>query len=380
MNPSHSPATPEGLNITKSGHHQRIKRSAPSGPAAFSIRDRGFHPRLSLPLPFGEQEPQAQSRSGNKPIVTPVRHKPRPASRKRRSSAARKPKTVKQFVLITGLSGSGKGSVLKAFEDLGFYCVDNLPVDLISKFGDLLRQPGGRIDRAAVVVDIREGEALSQLPAIFQKLAQEHPRPSLVFLEASDDALIRRFEETRRPHPLGRHLAVREGIRLERMLMKPMRQLADVVISTTRMNSHELREAIQQRFGGTEARKSMLVSVMSFGFRFGIPMDADLVFDVRFLPNPNYVASLKEKTGKDRAVQKYMERYPQTREFLRRLSDMLFYLLPHYTREGKSYLTIALGCTGGRHRSVALAEQIASTLDQEGYKTRLLHRDIGRSS
>ncbi|MGH9352745.1 MAG: RNase adapter RapZ [Terriglobia bacterium] len=318
----------------------------------------------------------------NKPTVTSVRHRLRAATGKRLSSTAKKParKTIKQFVLITGLSGSGKGSVLKAFEDLGFYCVDNLPVDLISKFADLLRQPGGRIDRAAVVVDIREGEALSQLPAIFQKLAQEHPRPSLVFLEASDDALIRRFEETRRPHPLGRHLAVREGIRLERMLMKPMRQLADVVISTTRMNSHELREVIQQRFGGAEARKSMLVSVISFGFRFGIPMDADLVFDVRFLPNPNYVASLKEKTGKDRAVQKYMERYPQTREFLRRLSDMLFYLLPHYTREGKSYLTIALGCTGGRHRSVALAEQIAGTLDEEGYKTRLLHRDIGRGS
>lgn len=269
--------------------------------------------------------------------------------------------------------------MLKAFEDLGFYCVDNLPVDLIAKFADLLRQPGGRIDRAAVVVDIREGEALSQLPAVFQKLAQEHPRPSLVFLEASDDALIRRFEETRRPHPLGPHLAVREGIRLERMLMKPMRQLADVVISTTRMNPHELREVIQQQFGGGEARKAMLVSVISFGFRFGIPVDADLVFDVRFLPNPNYVAGLKEKTGKDRAVQKYMDRYPQTREFLRRLSDLLFYLLPHYTREGKSYLTIALGCTGGRHRSVALAEQIAAAMNEEGYKTRLLHRDIGRS-
>ncbi|MGH9396041.1 MAG: RNase adapter RapZ [Terriglobia bacterium] len=303
-------------------------------------------------------------------------------SRKGRAPARRKPpqKTVKQFVLITGLSGSGKGSALKAFEDLGFYCVDNLPVDLIVKFAELCRQPGGRIDRAAVVVDIREGAALSQLPAIFQRLAQEHPRPSLVFLEAADDSLIRRFEETRRPHPLGKHLPVREGIRLERMLMKPMRQLADVVLSTTRLNPHELRELIQQRFGGLEARKSLLVSVMSFGFRFGVPADADLVFDVRFLPNPNYAAGLKEKTGKDNAVQRYMDRYPQTREFLDRLAELLFYLLPHYMREGKSYLTIALGCTGGRHRSVALAERIAKMLQDEGYKTRLMHRDIGRAT
>jgi UPF0042 nucleotide-binding protein len=283
-------------------------------------------------------------------------------------------------VLITGLSGSGKGSVLKAFEDLGFYCVDNLPVNLIPVFAELCRQPGSRIDRAAVVVDIREGEALSQLPAIYQKLAQEKPKPTLVFLEASDEVLMRRFEETRRPHPLGRHLPVREGIRLERMLLKPMRQLADVVISTTRMTAHELRDFVQQRFAGIESRKAMLVSVISFGFRFGIPTDADLVFDVRFLPNPNYVASLKEKTGKDREVQRYMERYPQTREFLNRLAEMLLYLLPHYLREGKSYLTIALGCTGGRHRSVALAEQAAKILDREGYKIRLSHRDIGRSA
>ncbi|MGH9452082.1 MAG: RNase adapter RapZ [Terriglobia bacterium] len=289
-------------------------------------------------------------------------------------------KAVKQFVLITGLSGSGKGSALKAFEDLGFYCVDNLPVDLIVKFAELCRQPGGRIDRAAVVVDVREGAALSQLPAIFQRLAQQHPRPSLVFLEAADDSLVRRFEETRRPHPLGMHLPVREGIRLERMLMKPMRQLADVVLSTTRLNPHELRELIQQRFGGLKARRPLLISVLSFGFRFGVPADADLVFDVRFLPNPNYSAGLKEKTGKDRAVQRYMDRFPQTREFLRHLSDLLLYLLPHYTREGKSYLTIALGCTGGRHRSVALAERLAKVLQDEGYKTRLTHRDIGRAT
>lgn len=250
---------------------------------------------------------------------------------------------------------------------------------MLPRFAELCRQPGSHIDRAAVVVDIREGEVLSQLPALYQKLAQETPRPSLVFLEASDEVLVRRFEETRRPHPLGRHLPVREGIRIERMLLKPMKQLADAVISTTRMNPHELREFIQQRFGVLEERKSLLVSVTSFGFRFGIPTDADLVFDVRFLPNPNYVSSLKEKTGKDSSVQRYMERYPQTREFMKRLADLLLYLLPHYLREGKSYLTIALGCTGGRHRSVALAERMAKILEGEGYKTRLNHRDIARN-
>lgn len=276
------------------------------------------------------------------------------------------------------MSGSGKGSVIKAFEDLGFYCVDNLPVDLLPTFSDLCRQSGGRIERAAVVVDIREGDALSRLPAIYQKLAQERPKPTLVFLEASDETLLRRFEETRRPHPLGGHLPVREGIRLERMLLRPMRQLADAVISTTRMNVHELRDSIQQRFGEREKRESMLVSVISFGFRFGIPTDADLVFDVRFLPNPNYVAGLKEKTGKDAAVRKYMDRFPATREFLNRITDLLLYLLPHYLREGKSYLTIALGCTGGRHRSVALAGAVADTLEGEGYRVRLTHRDIGR--
>ena len=283
-------------------------------------------------------------------------------------------------MVITGLSGAGKGSALKAFEDLGFYCVDNLPIDLIAKFAELCRQPGSRIDRGAVVVDIREGETLSQLPTVYQKLAQEAPKPSLVFLEASDEVLLRRFEETRRPHPLGRDLPVREGIRLERMLLKPMRQLADAVISTTRMNVHELREIVQQRFGDMEAHKALLVSVISFGFRFGIPTDANLVFDLRFLPNPNYVASLKERTGKDRAVQQYMDQFPQTREFMKRLADLLLYLLPQFIHEGKSYLTIALGCTGGRHRSVALAEQTAAMLGREGYKTRLAHRDIGHAA
>ena len=287
-------------------------------------------------------------------------------------------RSLRQLVLITGLSGSGKGSVLKTFEDLGFYCVDNLPVDLIPKFADMCREARSRVERAAVVVDIRGGEALSQLPAMYHSLSQNQRKVSLVFLEASDSALIRRFEETRRPHPLGRDLPVREGIRLERMLLKPMRQLADAVVDTTRMNVHELRNFIEARFGGVPGRKTILINVVSFGFRFGVPQDADLVFDVRFLPNPNYVPRLKSKTGRDLAVRRFMDRYPQTQEFVKRLMDLLVYLLPHYIREGKSYLTIAIGCTGGRHRSVALAEQISQELAREGYRTKLNHRDIGR--
>ena len=291
--------------------------------------------------------------------------------------AAAAKKHRKHFVLITGMSGSGKGSVLRAFEDLGYHCVDNLPIDLIARFAETCPPPGARIERAAVVVDIREGEALSQLPTLYQNLRSSNLNLSLVFLEASDKALIRRFEETRRPHPLGRELPVREGIRLERTLLKPMRQLADVTIDTTRMNVHELRELIQTQFGGLAARRTVLASVVSFGFRFGVPADANLVFDVRFLPNPNYISRLKSKTGRDAVVQRYMDSFPQTREFMKHLMDLLIYLLPHYVQEGKSYLTIAIGCTGGRHRSVAIAEKVGYALVGEGYKTRVSHRDIG---
>lgn len=293
------------------------------------------------------------------------------------TAAFKKPR--KHFALITGMSGSGKGSVLKAFEDLGYHCVDNLPIDLIPRFAEMCQRRGSRIGRAAVVVDIREGEALSQLPTLYQTLRSSGLNLSVVFLEASDKALIRRFEETRRPHPLGRELPVREGIRLERTLLKPMRQLADVTIDTSRLNAHELRDLIQTQFGGLSARKATLVSVVSFGFRFGVPADADMVFDVRFLPNPNYVPSLKNKTGRDAAVLRHLDSFPQTREFMNHLMNLLFYLLPNYVREGKSYLTIAIGCTGGRHRSVAIAEKVGHALLGEGYKTRVSHRDIGNT-
>ncbi|HEY6290652.1 MAG TPA: RNase adapter RapZ [Terriglobia bacterium] len=287
---------------------------------------------------------------------------------------------LSRFVVITGMSGSGKGSALKAFEDLGYYCVDNLPTDLIRTFRDLCFAQNSRIEKAAVVVDIREGQNLSQLPALYEKLSQEQPRPSLVFLDASDQVVIHRFEETRRPHPLGRDLPLQQAIDLERNLLKPVRQLADEVIDTTRVNGHELRQMIQARFGGGKTHKVMPISVISFGFRFGLPAEADLVFDVRFLPNPNYVRELKRKTGRDAEVQQFMNETPATNEFLRRVTDLLLYLLPQYIHEGKSYMTIAIGCTGGRHRSVMVAEGLTASLSAEGYEVKVTHRDIGRAA
>ena len=279
------------------------------------------------------------------------------------------------MVLLTGLSGSGKGSVLNTFEDLGFYCVDNLPVALIPKFSELYVE-GTEIERAALLVDAREGEQIDKLPGIYRKLASEHP-VTLVFIEANDEALMRRFSETRRPHPLGRG-SIAEGIREERRRMGPIRRLADVVIDTTKFNVHELRQSIIDRFQ-KPGHRPLLVSVVSFGFRYGIPADADLVFDVRFLPNPYFVPRLRPFSGKNPRVARYIRSFPQTGQFLRRIESLLLYLIPHYIQEGKSYLTVALGCTGGRHRSVALAEVIRRTIQRKGYVAKVIHRDLDKS-
>lgn len=284
----------------------------------------------------------------------------------------------RQLVIVTGLSGSGKGSVLNTFEDLGFYCVDNLPVALIPMFSELYVEGVGEVERAALLIDAREGEQIDKLPAIYRKLRGEHP-VSLVFIEASDEALMRRFSETRRPHPLGGGDSIAEGIREERRRMAPIRRLADVIIDTTKFNVHELRQFIIDRFQNP-GRRPLLISVVSFGFRYGIPSDADLVFDVRFLPNPHFVPKLRPFSGKNPKVARYIRSFPQTNQFLRRLENMLAYLIPHYIREGKSYLTVALGCTGGRHRSVMLAEVIRRNLKQRGYATKVVHRDLEKST
>jgi UPF0042 nucleotide-binding protein len=283
---------------------------------------------------------------------------------------------ARQLVILTGLSGSGKSTILKTFEDLGFYCVDNLPVELIPTFGVLHMDSSGEIQRAALLVDAREGEQIKRLPAMLRELKRGE-NATLVFIEATDEALLMRFSETRRPHPLGHGRPIREVLRHERELMAPIRKLADVVIDTTKFNVHELRQFITGRFQKSD-RKPLLISLVSFGYRYGIPSDADLVFDVRFLPNPHFVPRLRRYSGKDPRVARYIRSFPQTGVFLRRIEALLTFLLPHYIREGKSYLTIAIGCTGGRHRSVTLAEAMRRALARRGYAAKAVHRDINK--
>ncbi len=281
---------------------------------------------------------------------------------------------ARQLVILTGLSGSGKSTVLHAFEDMGFYCVDNLPIELIPIFAELHAAGEGDFARAALLVDAREGAQLEKLPPLLKHLKKDHPI-TLVFIEANEDALLRRYSETRRPHPLGKNISVRESLLHERTLMEPIRKLADVVIETTQFNVHELRHFVTERFKNPDKRP-MLVSVVSFGYRYGVPSDADLVLDVRFLPNPHFVPRLRPFTGKDPKVRKYIRSFPQTGEFLRRIEGLLTYLIPHYIREGKSYLTIAFGCTGGKHRSVMLAESVQKSLAKRGFSAKVVHRDI----
>ncbi len=278
-----------------------------------------------------------------------------------------------QLIIITGLSGSGKGTALKALEDLGYYAVDNLPIGLIPKFADLTRD-SERASRAALVVDIREGGALKQLPAVFDRVRRRFP-VKLMFLEADTDTLMRRFSETRRPHPLGSSRTVADNIEHERAMLAPIRALADPIIDTSRLNVHELRDIVTEKFG-ERPESNLRIQVYSFGFRYGVPPDSDLVFDVRFLPNPNYIPRFKNLTGRNPSVARYIRSFPQTTEFMQRITDLLVYLIPHYIREGKSYLTIAFGCTGGKHRSVMLASEIRKRLAAAGYKAKESHRDI----
>jgi RNase adapter protein RapZ len=280
------------------------------------------------------------------------------------------------FVIITGLSGSGKGTVLKAFEDLGYFCVDNLPLELILKFAELCNRAGAQIDRAALVIDIREGSELEKFPRVFEKLKSYELAVNLVYLEASDASLIRRYSETRRPHPLTQDRPIAKALAEERKRLATIKTIADTVIDTTKFNVHELRRYVADKFHEHHATAPLLISLISFGFKHGVPVESDLVFDVRFLPNPNFVKTLREKTGQSREVVAYMKSFTQTGEFLKRLLDLLLFLIPNYIIEGKSYLTISIGCTGGRHRSVMIAEAISDVLFTHGYKTKVLHRDI----
>ena len=290
-----------------------------------------------------------------------------------RKKPSRDGKHSPELVIITGMSGSGKASVLKAFEDLGYYCVDNLPVELIPEFAELATQ-SREIRRTALVVDVREGAKLERLPGILKSVRRMIPT-KVFFLEASDAVLLRRFSETRRPHPLGMDAPVKAALKTERKHLGAIRRLSDFVIDTSKFNVHELRAHINELFREHSPEKSILVSCVSFGFRQGVPEDADLVFDVRFLPNPHFVPEFRSLTGRHPRVAKYIRSFPQTREFISRISDLLIYLLPHYIHEGKSYLTIAFGCTGGQHRSVMIAEEVGKHLRRAGYRVKVAHRD-----
>jgi RNase adapter protein RapZ len=284
------------------------------------------------------------------------------------------------FIVLTGLSGSGKSQAIRALEDLGYFCVDNLPTTLIPTLAKLSLRAGGDIDKVAIVVDVREGGFLSSFPRIFRHL-RKMPRlnPVLIFLEASHAALVRRFSETRRPHPLAPDRSVTEGIREERTRLNVIRNLADEIIDTSDMTVHELRHFF---LGLSKHRKNarLMITLLSFGHKHGVPVDADLVFDVRCLPNPHFVPKLRRRTGRDRAVVRFMERDPATRAFIERLEEYLRFVVPYYVAEGKSYLTIAIGCTGGRHRSVMIAERLKRALSDLGVaRVRVRHRDLVRA-
>ncbi len=285
-------------------------------------------------------------------------------------------KTSKELVILTGISGAGKASALKTFEDLGYQAVDNLPLELMPEFAGLVEKSKD-IERAAIVVDVREGQALDRLPEIIKQVKRVLPT-RVVFLDAQDPVLVRRYSETRRPHPLRRSETVSRSIVEERQLLDAVRNVADTLIDTSRFNVHELRAEIQKRFGREDQSQQMLVSCLSFGFKNGVPLDADMVFDVRFLPNPHFVPEFREKTGLDPKVADYVKGFPQTGEFLDKVTDMMLYLMPHYVKEGKSYLTVAFGCTGGQHRSVMMAEEMAKRLSKAGYEAKAVHRDMPR--
>jgi len=315
-----------------------------------------------------------------------TRHKahsraPRPAAAGRGRGLA-KPKRpggrgTRRFVILTGLSGSGKTQAVRALEDLGYFCVDNLPSQLIPTVAGLSTREDAGLDKVAIVVDVREGGFLAKFPRVYRRLkTQPGVNPTLIFLEASDAALVRRFSETRRPHPLAADRSVSEGITEERQKLAGIRAMADLIIDTSSLTGHELRDRFMQMSRDGRARADMIVNLLSFGYKNGVPVDADLVFDVRCLPNPHFVDRLRGLTGRDRPVVRYMRRSSATREFLDRLSSFLKFALPQYVHEGKSYLTVAVGCTGGRHRSVMIVEALRDALaGVKDVRLRVKHRD-----
>ena len=284
-----------------------------------------------------------------------------------------------RFIIVTGLSGSGKSQAIRALEDLGYYCVDNLPVSLLPVMGELAERQTDH-NRVAVVMDIREPRFVADFPRVYRRLkANKHLATRLIFLEAGHAELVRRFSETRRPHPLAPDRPITEGLSEERDSLRLIRGMADKVIDTTRLNVHELRQQLRELVSGRKQASKLVLSIVSFGFQNGPPAEADLMFDLRFLKNPHWVPALRPKTGKDPAVAAYIRRQPIARAALKKLSSLLRWMIPLYVQEGKSYLTVAIGCTGGRHRSVYIAEALKRELsDVKGVSIKLSHRDLVR--
>ena len=284
-----------------------------------------------------------------------------------------------RVVIITGLSGSGKSTALRALEDIGFFCVDNLPVVLLPKFLDITTLSSPEIDRVAMVMDLRERSFLDKYPRIFTRLKDKGYKIDILFLESSDDSLLHRFSETRRIHPLSEKGPIMEGIQLEREKLLSLKQMADKIIDTTSINVHQLKDIVQRHFLPSSGYNKMVVNVSSFGYRYGLPADADLVFDVRFLPNPYFVENLKNFDGHHAAVKDYVLKNKESKEFLKKILDLMALLIPLYEKEGKVRLNVALGCTGGKHRSVVMANELSSYFSAMKYMVNLNHRDINKS-
>jgi RNase adapter protein RapZ len=283
----------------------------------------------------------------------------------------------RRMVVVTGLSGSGRSAALKAFEDIGFYCVDNLPLVLLSAFVEFAKG-SEEATQSAIGIDIREREFPEQFPMLYREIRSLGSALEMVFLEASDQTIVRRFSETRRPHPLARgSTPLLDGIRQERTALAEVKRLADRIIDTSEYTVHDLRQAIERLYSDRDSGRPMVITLVTFGYKYGAPYDLDLLFDVRFLPNPHFVPELRSHTGEEQPVKEYIMARPDSLEFLTRLEEFIEYLLPRYRSEGKSYLTIGFGCTGGRHRSVAVSSMIADRLRQKGYEVNIKHRDIG---
>ncbi len=282
-----------------------------------------------------------------------------------------------RFVIVTGMSGSGKRTAMKMLEDVGFYCVDNLPVALIEKFAELITTPASEVNKVALGLDVRADQSFGGVRSILEQLKRNGYLFEILFLEAGDDVLLKRYKETRRLHPLSPEGRVQEGIQREREILKEIREEADYIIDTSQLLTRELKEEIDDIFVRNKEYNSLIVTILSFGFKKGIPADADLVFDVRFLPNPFYIDELKHKTGNDKEVQDYVMAFPEAGMFLQKLTDMLDFLIPNYVKEGKHQLVIGIGCTGGKHRSVTLANALYAAMKDHGtYGVKLYHRDI----